>query len=423
MGKCQARLLSHPPAADVDAAAAALKADLTMDASDSDGEEAAAPVPPAPPHALSLLQHEDILLSILGYVADVPFEMVDKARSPTDSHSTLTHILPLVSWQFHRLTRGHDLYWKQALLRMVKDEPSLWEEGMKKLIFEAKCDELRTEMMERNRNRARRGKRTKESQLIDPPQSQPEAEGKTSSSAADTSATSTVPPPTKEEALLQEACAAIESHPPTHHTTTSSGMHQCLYQSIVLRHLRYQASVFHMPSSVSIGTPYGLHFFEPRYRLLISEVMANYSVSARRGESIIPNVPGLFPPRQGQIIPGDMKASLLNLLEENESVLANNHMPSFIHAHQRPLRRDTPAAIVQVAHCMIQPDGSADVFLMPMGYIWIEEIWERPGTGGLYEARGIRMGKEASKSYERWCGMSAFGAGDGRGRGQMLPIP
>jgi len=54
---------------------------------------------------------------------------------------------------------------------------------------------------------------------------------------------------------------------------------------------------------------------------------------------------------------------------------------------------------------MVSRDGSADVFLHPIAYIWIDEVWERPGTGGLFEARGIRMGKEVSESYEyyqRW---------------------
>lgn len=30
---------------------------------------------------------------------------------------------------------------------------------------------------------------------------------------------------------------------------------------------------------------------------------------------------------------------------------------------------------------------------------------------------------QASEAYERWSGMSHFGRGDGRGRGQQLPIP
>lgn len=120
---------------------------------------------------------------------------------------------------------------------------------------------------------------------------------------------------------------------------------------------------------------------------------------------------------------GDIAHSLLDLLEKNNTLLQNHHSPTFIHAHQSPLRRNTPATIVQVQHCAIAPDGSADVLLYPLAYVWLEKIWERPGTGGLIEARGIRMGKEAADAHERWCGMAGFGMGDGRGRGQMLPIP
>lgn len=63
MGKCQTRLanLAHDNE-DED-----LQLKPTMDSSDDSV---------APPSALSIF-HEDILLSILSYVADVPFEMAD----------------------------------------------------------------------------------------------------------------------------------------------------------------------------------------------------------------------------------------------------------------------------------------------------------------------------------------------------------
>ena len=66
MGKCQTRLanLAHDNE-DED-----LEPKPTMDSPD---DSVAAE---APPSALSIF-HEDILLSILSYVADVPFEMVD----------------------------------------------------------------------------------------------------------------------------------------------------------------------------------------------------------------------------------------------------------------------------------------------------------------------------------------------------------
>jgi hypothetical protein len=96
----------------------------------------------------------------------------------------------------------------------------------------------------------------------------------------------------------------------------------------------------------------------------------------------------------------DIKSELLNVMEQNQALLAQHQLPTFIHAHQSPLRRNTPATIVQIRQCMVSRDGSADVFLQPIAYIWIEDVWERPGTGGLYEARGIRMGKEVSERYE-----------------------
>ena len=226
----------------------------------------------------------------------------------------------------------------------------------------------------------------------------------------------------KEEILLDKACKAMEDHPPQNHTATSSGVYQCIYRSIVHHHLRYQAPVFYMPTSIRLGVEYGLHFFEPRYRLLISEVMSSYPVTARRGQTIQPLLPGLCPTAR-PVRDDALKYELLNFLERNESLIAQYHTPTFIHAHQSPLRPNTPATIVRIRHCQVEADGRADVLLEPIAYIWLDQIWTRPGTGGLIEARGVRMEKDTSDRYEMWCAMSAFGRGDGRGWGHMLPIP
>ena len=436
MGKCQSHAASGNNECD-DHPELRLKSTMLSDAEEEEDDDSS--IKNSTPSALSIF-NEDILLSILSYVADVPFEMTDsvygieseRRRAPTDSYSTLTHTLPLVSKQFYNLTSTHDLYWKAALLRLVKKEPNTWGEGLKRIIFDAKCDEIRDEIMERNRNRAaarggRRDKRTKNGQLNNehPPQSVVGAEESKAPVASSVNSSKTDNATTKEEELIEEACQAIQNHPPNHHTATSSGMYQCLYQSIFFRHMRYRAPMFCMRSTVKLGDAYGLHFFEPRYRLLISEVMANFPVQSRRGQRISPMIPRLFPPSQplGAANDGDIKASTLDLLEKNDSLLQDHHMPTFIHAHHPQLRKNVPATIVQVQLCAISPDGSADVLLKPIAYVWLEEIWERPGTGGLLEARGIRMGKEASDAYERWCGMMTYGSGDGRGRGQQLPIP
>lgn len=333
---------------------------------------------------------------------------------PTCGQSTLTHTLPLVSKQFHRLTKQHDFFWENALLRLVKKE-HLWEEGMKRFVFDSKCDKIRSDIVERNHNRNRRDKRTKSNQLqqqrAQPQAAVPQSDGASLQimSATNNVNNLTTNPDntTKEKALLKQACDAIEAYPPRNHIATSSGIHQCIYRSIVHDHLRYQGPVFYMPSAIRLGSPYGLHFFEPRYRLLVAEVMAPYPVSARRGERISPMVSALFPNnnlRQNGD-DDDIKSDLLNVLEQNQTLLGRYQLPTFIHAHQSPLRKNTPATIVQVRQCMVSRDGSADVYLEPIAYIWIDEVFERPGTGGLYEARGIRMGKEVSESYEyyqRW---------------------
>lgn len=361
---------------------------------------------PSVPSSLSIF-HEDILLAILSFVADTPFETVG-GDNPTDGQSTLTHTLPLVSKQFHRLTKQHDMFWENALLRLVKKE-YLWEDGMKRFVFDSKCDKIRSDILERNHNRNRRDKRTKNNQLKQQQRAQAEASGPLQLSATsdvDNLKSDITDNTTKEEALLKQACDAIEAYPPRN-SASSSGLHQCIYKSIVQNHLRYKGAVFYMPSAIRLGSPYGLHFFEPRYRLLMSEVMAPYPVSARRGERISPMVPSLIPNnslRQNGD-DDDIKANLLNVLEQNQSLLGKYQLPTFIHAHQSPLRKNTPATIVQVRQCMVSRDGSADVYLEPIAYIWIDQVFERPGTGGLFEARGIRMGKEVSESYEyyqRW---------------------
>jgi len=377
---------------------------------------------------LSVLHEEGIILNILSFVADVPFESSkSNARSPIDCHSTLTHVLPLVSKQFHSLVRQDD-FWRAALLRLIDKEPYLWKEGLKRITFNCQCDEIRDKIRECKQHR-RRDKRTRETELSE--QQQQQIESQLSPQSAEpqclkhSSIISTGDNQTDEDLLLDAAREAFSNNPPQHQTANTSGIYKCLYQSILNKHVRFQAPVFYMQSDLRLGDAYGLHFFEPRYRVLMAEVMSSFPAGARRGGQIQPLLPGIHPQQPDGSLQGmdDVKLSILNILEKNISILSNHHLPCFIHAHQSPLRRNTPAAIVQVRQCSIQPDGSADVLLEPIAYIYLESIWERPGTGGLLEARGMRMSKDASQAFEMWTGMSRFGRGDGRGREQQLPIP
>ena len=287
---------------------------------------------------------------------------------------------------------------------------------MQRFVFDAKCCEIRNKIAD--------GKRIKNAEIgaYAATDDASGAQGMINKDGSEPQCSSSRNDMSREETMLDNACKAIEKNLPENHTATPSGIYQCLYQSVLQNHMRYQAPVFYMPTSIRLGVEYGLHFFEPRYRILISEVIASYPVSARRGERIKPMISGVYP-TTGPIRDEIVKVQLLNFLEENEALIQKYHVPTFIHAHQSPIGPNIPATIVQVLNCAIEADGRADVLLLPIAYIWIEELWERSGTGGLLEARGLRMEKETGDNYEMWCAMSAFGNGDGRGRGQMLPIP
>lgn len=241
---------------------------------------------------------EDIMVHVLSFVADAPFET-------NSSHiSTLTHCLPLVSKQFHRLVQSTDCFWKDALFRQATKEPPLWHSGLKQL-----CQNQ-------------------------------EAKDKSLSALLDD---------------LQE----------------ETGM-DCLdlYKEVLQKKIRCVLPVFYMghPIRVQNAEPYGLHFFEPRYRRLIAEVMDRFPVEAKQGQPIV--------------------------LEEGQAP------PVFIHAHAHPLRTGSPAALVQVIRCRMYQDGRADVYLLPIAYLRMEKVWEVPNSGHLLCGQGVRIGERETAELD-----------------------
>jgi hypothetical protein len=142
------------------------------------------------------------------------------------------------------------------------------------------------------------------------------------------------------------------------HLDTTSFLH--IFQRLTSEYLRFTAPIFHMQGQVRIGHAFGLHFFEPRYRLLIRTVMEGHTAN---GE---PMVEG----------------------------------PMFIYAHTAPLAPTSVACVVQVQQCFIYEDGSADVTLVPTRYVWLERVRELPSTGRLYQGRCLRMGGVATRRME-----------------------
>ena len=242
---------------------------------------------------------EDIMIHILSFVADAPFE----SNHTVTYASSLTHGFPLVSKQLRRLAKT-DSFWMDALVRQVVKEPDLWFKGLVSVA-------------------GQRG-------------------GEITDAANNT---------TEMVELVRQ----------------SLGVSSCdLYRLVLNTTIRITGPVFCMYHPVKLGEPYGLHFFEPRYRRLIADVMAPFPDQARQGGAI-------------ECEPGQSP-------------------PVFIHVHGQPVTRSAPACLVQVIRCRIYPgDGRADVFLLPIAFLRIETIWERPHTGHLFYARCIRVSRRETE--------------------------
>lgn len=132
-----------------------------------------------------------------------------------------------------------------------------------------------------------------------------------------------------------------------------------VFQMVVARHLRFTGPVFIMSGVVRLGQGIALHFFEPRYRTLIARVLEDWPDEAREGAPIEAN--------------------------------ANGDYPTFVYAHTAPFAPTTPACLVRVQQCTIHHNGSADVLLIPVAYVYLERLWEAPNTGRLHYAQCLRM--------------------------------
>jgi hypothetical protein len=287
----------------------------------------------------------------------------------TDFHSNLTHVLPHVCKQFYALLKRSDFLWLTALERLVKNEAFLWKEGLQNLIVDCKM-EVQNSHNTPNINRGTIGS------SLEAARREPYHPGQEPSNpGGDTELLETDGNASYEQKLVAAASKALVAAPSFRRDLTEEQrtekdllVHQWVFRHVVSNHLRYRSPVFYMPETVRLNREVGLHFFEPRYRLLISEVMSRFPVSARRGEPIV--------------------------------VESKRDYPSFVYAHKSPLAPTSPACIVQVRQCLIHPNGTADACMVPSAYVWIDRVTARPSSGGLTDVRVIRMGQAASTAMQ-----------------------
>ena len=139
-----------------------------------------------------------------------------------------------------------------------------------------------------------------------------------------------------------------------------------IYQKIVTQHIQFTGPVFAMPCHLTLGEIYGLHLFEPRYRLMVRDLLMEHCANpeeAARGGKIQPRV-----------------------------VNGMSQPPLLLHACQPSrLREGELACLVQLVWCRTYEYGTADVRLLPVCWVRVERLWVRHSSGHLIYAKVSRI--------------------------------
>ena len=206
--------------------------------------ESAVPVVPAPQHQYFKLfpyLSEELKATVLSYVADAPLETEYSAKS------SLTHTLPAVNRQFRTLCNG-DPFWKDAVVRMLQNEPELWKPALHNLVRDDAEEGRPSSSLGSRDNNSNNNKEESTMELVE-----------------------------RTHKFLWEHQRHISSY-------------KSIYTAVVNRHLRFQGPVFCLPGHIALGQPYALHLFEYRYRVLIAQVLRGQGAAARNGGRIEPPV-------------------------------------------------------------------------------------------------------------------------------------
>jgi len=259
----------------------------------------------------------DNITCILAFVGDVPYELPSE-EGVAECESMITNVLPYVSKQIYSIIKESDYLWKLALRRLLLKDPNRWKIGLEHFVsnhFPSDGEQqVRNDNIRRERNSAG-------SDMINEP---------------------------------TDLLRMLDNH-----ALNGESCYHLAIKWIVDKFLRIRSPLFYMPGEACLGERFGLHFFEPRYRSLIAEVMAPFPASARTGHPIAANSAGFF--------------------------------PTFIYGNSSQLQPGVVATIVQVLQCYIYPDGTADVTLEPIAYSKIKQVGIRRNSNNLIEAIAVTL--------------------------------
>jgi hypothetical protein len=253
----------------------------------------------------------ELVVDILDFVFDVPCE-----NNSREFISSSTHVLPFVCKDFYRFCK-RDFFWKASMMRLMKKDK-------KQIAWPRVIEDFATDNGNVN---------------ITGPEALLEA------------AHERMLPIVQQQ---QERFGGDES------------IHKNMFRYLLIEGFRFFFPIFYMPDPQLIrGRRIGLHFFEPRYRRLIQEVMEPFPTSYRQGETL-DDVP---------------------------------RRPRFIYANRSPLAKNQVALVVEVTKCIIYEDGTADVELDPVEHVHIIGLYEQ-GNDHLYIAQAVNMPLEEEDEIE-----------------------
>lgn len=249
--------------------------------------------------------HEDIVKLILSFVVDAPLEKWESnVHQPVETKSTLTHVIPYVCKTFYDFSRLES-FWEPCLRRQLE----------------------RTDNMKYHWIRGLKRLLPANFQLD------------------------------KNDDLVQVVLDRIEEK-----------SYKKIYKTVLNCHIRSTYPIFIMPSQIRLGEIYGLHLFEPRYRIMIRELLQSCGnpEEAGNGQEIVDGI---------KFVDG----------------ISVNQPPYLIHACLGGLGPGELACLVQLVWCSTYEYGTADVQLLPVAWVRLDEVWYRPNTGHLFYAKATRV--------------------------------
>mmetsp|Transcript_35058 Transcript_35058/g.69058 ORF Transcript_35058/g.69058 Transcript_35058/m.69058 type:complete len:374 (-) Transcript_35058:178-1299(-) len=337
---------------------------------------------------------DDALMKIISFVASIPYdEILGRAPSPAadggdqfcnggdefdgSPHGTLTHVFPYVCRALNEISSRLEI-WNECVGRLLATplrpipttahpaagtEPNLWRDALRETVW----DLTRRHDLQRRPSPAH-GR--------DPEENADFRAAFSHLRMEDLFGTETPQRPDIDAVTWRMNKLLTDS--PEFRTAAWAGVvcllqsPQAAYAALLAKTKRKGMLAFFMPGQCRRFEHLNFHLFEPRYKLLMSNIMGGRTERERSGE-IIP------------VCGASQQPPLLR--------------PKFVYGCSQPVGRGARAYVCEVRRSIMHSNQAWDVELVPVERVVIENIFELPQTGRLYSVDVRRM-SEARISTE-----------------------